>query len=279
MANVRIVTDSAAELPPQLVEELGITVIPWRIHLGTETIPDSPELRDPQFYREVIKKRVALVALPPSVHQFAQVYERLARETDSIVSVHTSSALAKVVDIARQGRIGLLGRCQVNVVDSQFIARALGLLVVEAAKAAREGATAHEIVRLVHAVATKTYFALYVDSFEHLRRAGWLHDGRGMLRGSTGIRPLLLLEEGQIIYMQRSRNRGTPIERMVEFIAEFQALKQVTIFHSGLGFDKSAFEEQFSLVLPELHWEEHIYGPVLAAHVGLGAFGTVVLEE
>jgi DegV family protein with EDD domain len=278
MSMVRIVTDSSAELPEELIEEYAITVVPWRLQMGTETLVDGPNLRTSAFYRDVIKKRTLPTAMPPAARQFADVYSRLCGEAGEIVSIHGPAQLAPVVQAASQARLGLLGRCDINVVDAQFISRALGILVIEAARAAREGLSGAEVARLVHGMVSHTYLAFYVEAMDYLKRSGLVTATRDIMGGVAGFKPLLLLEEGEVVAMQRSRNRGTPVERLVEFIAEFEGLHTATVMHTGLGNGFEEIRKQLAELYPKLIVEEHIYGPVWASLVGPMALGAVVFE-
>ena len=282
MSNARIVTDSTAELPSEIVEELNITVVPWRIQIGQEVLVDGPALWSTPFYRRMIKRRLMPSPLAPTARQFAEAYAKLAQETDDIVSIHPSSHLATVVDAARQGRMSLLGRCQVNVIDSRFISRALGILVTEGAEAAQMGASGSEVLRLVHGMIPRTYFAFYLETMEYLRRREKVPGPRdlGTLgSGMSGFKPLLLLEEGEIVPLPRSRKRGDATERLIEFIAEFQAPEQLFILHTGLAPRLADFKAQLAESLPKQPATEHIYGPVLASYIGPTALGVVVFQN
>jgi DegV family protein with EDD domain len=277
MSSARIVTDSTAELSADVIRELDITVVPWRLSLGTETQADEPELRSVSFYKEMIRKKVSPTAVAPSMRHFQDVYNRLAEETNEIVSIHASAELGRTVQAANQARVGLLGRCDVAVIDSHFISRALGMLVVEAALAAQRGLSGAEIARMVHGLIPRTYFAFYVETMDYLKRNGLLHHVRD-LAGNGGLKPLLLLEEGEVVPMQRSRHRGTPAERLIEFIGEFPQVQSVALLHAGMGNGVDEVLAQAVEALPGVTIEEHIYGPVFSSYVGPGALGVVVFE-
>ena len=280
MSMARIVTDSSADLPEDVVEEYAITVVPWRLQVGQEVLTDNPGLRTAAFYRDVIKKRTLPTATPPVARQFTDVYSHLCTETNEIVSIHGAAQLSPVVRAASQARLGMLGRCDVHVVDSQFTSRALGLLVTEAARAAQRGMSGAEIARLVHGMISHTYLAFYVETMDYLRRSGLVASSRDLSgSGSGGFKPLLLLEEGEVVAMQRSRNRGTPVERLIEFIAEFDGLQSAAIMHTGLSDGFAEIRKQLSELNPDLLIEEHIYGPVWASLVGPMALGAVVFER
>mgnify|MGYP001119617837 CR=1 FL=1 len=278
MRNTMIVTDSTAELPRKTIEELGITVLPWRLLVGAETLVDSPRLRSVAFYKSLVKKRAIPSTIAPSPQQFASIYTTLAKRTDDIVSIHSSARFTKTVASANKGRVGLLGRCQIHVIDSQFISWPLGVLVTEAAKAAQRGASGHEIVRLVHGMIARTYIAFFVETTEYLRRSGLFPSAYHAMGRSAGFKPLLLMEEGEFVPLYRSRGRGTPVERLVEFVTEFQKLQRVAILYTGLRPGISELKTQLTEALGEQEIEEHIYSPILAAHIGPSARGVAIFE-
>ncbi len=278
MSITRIVTDSTAELAPEVVEELGISVVPMRIRLGSEVLVDGPELRTPEFYRAMVHNRQAPVVLLPSAEDFAQVYRRLGRETDEIVSIIVSGGLNATVQAAMQGRSGLLGRANIQVVDSQLTSRALGILVTEAAQAARDGASAAEVVRLVRGSIACLYMAFYADNLDYLRRNHLFEWPREPF-GSPGVKPLLLIEEGAITALQRMRNRGTLVERLFEFVAEFPKVKTVDVLHTGLSPEAQEIKAQVEQLYSNQEVGEHIVGPVFSTYAGLHCLGVVVRAD
>ncbi|MGI5915345.1 MAG: DegV family protein [Anaerolineae bacterium] len=277
MSNARIVTDSTAELSADIVRELDITVVPWQLTVGFETMMDDPSLRSVAFYKEMIRKKASPTAVAPTVRQLQDVYNKLAVETDEIISIHASSEMGRTVQAATQARAALLGRCDVTVIDSRFISCALGMLVTEAARAAQHGLSGAEIARMVYGMIPRTYFAFYVETLDYLKRNGLVTNSREMA-GSAGFKPLLLLEEGEVVAMQRSRHRGTPAERLIEFVSEFPRVERAVLLHAGLSNSAEEVKTQATEALPDITIDEHIYGPVFGSYVGPGALGMVVFE-
>ncbi|MFH1085276.1 MAG: DegV family protein [Chloroflexota bacterium] len=278
MAQVRIVTDSSAELTLEAAAALNITVVPWRLRLGAETVTDEPARRNPSFYKELARRRVLPVALPPGAADLRAAYGALCGENTDIISIHPSLELAPLLRAAHQARAGFLGRCQIAVINAQFISRALGSLVTEAATAAQQGMPAADVVRLVHNRIPNTYMAVHVENREHLTRLGLYREDNTVLPEGAA-RPLLLIEQGQFVPLIRSRNRGTPVERLVEFVAEFQRCDQVALLHAGAPATVQQFAEQLALVLPGLTFEEHVYGPVFYSYAGPHALCLMVREH
>lgn len=279
MSITRIVTDSTAELAPEVVEELGITVVPMRLRLGAEVMVDGPELRTPEFYRTMARQRQAPAVLTPTAAEFAQVYRRLAREANEIVSIVVSGGLNGTVRAAMQGRTGLLGQTSIQVVDSQLTSRALGILVAEAAKAACAGASGAEVVRLVRGTISRIYFAFYPETLDFLERNRLFEQPRDPVIGSPEVRPLLMIEDGQVAAVQRMRNRGTPVERLFEFVAEFPKVTVVDVLHTGLTPGADEIKAQVEQLYPEQVVGEYMLGAVFSAYAGPRCLGVVVREN
>lgn len=280
MSQARIVTDSAADLAPEVVEELQIAVIPLRLQVGNEVLTDGPSLRTPDFHRQKLRGRVVPAVLTPSPRQFAEVFGELAKQTDDIVALHLASAFGRTVSAARAGRGEFLGRCSIQVLDSQLISRAMGLVVEEAARAAKAGASGVEIVRMVRGMIPHAYLAFYTEVLEPLRRHRLLNTTRDHepVGVAPGVKPLLILEEGTVQPLQRLHNRGKAAERLVEFAADFARLRYLGVLHSGLGSNGADLVAQMRLAFPGQVVEDFIYGPVLATFLGLSALGVVALE-
>jgi DegV family protein with EDD domain len=279
MSITRIVTDSTAELGPEVVEELGIAVVPMRIRLGSKVMVDGPELRTPEFYRAMAHNRQTPAVLVPTADEFAQVYQHLGRETSEIVSIIVSGGLNGTVRAALQGRTGLLGRTSIQVVDSQLTSRALGILVTEAARAACAGANAAEIVRLARGTIARIYLAFYTETLDYLERNHLFQQAPERFGVSPGVKPLLMIEEGEIAAVRRMRNRGTPVERLFEFVAEFPKVTVVDVLHTGLAPGADEIKAQVEQLYPGQRVGEHIIGPVFSAYAGPRCLGVVVREH
>jgi len=277
MGGVRIVTDSAADLRPEVAERLGIVVVPQGIRLGADIQIETPSMRSVRFHRRMASDGLVVAAMPPTPGQFARAYARLATTASGIVSIHLSSWFNGTVEAATRGRAGLLGRCQITVIDSQVISRALGILVTEAAGAARDGATLPEIVRLVRGMIPRTYLDFYVHNPDYLRRKGLFVQSRAA-SVNLAAGPILTMEDGEITPVRRLRGRGSALERLFEFVAEFRDLRELSILHSGLVSEVKELRKRLAGLLPDEVLEEHIYGPALGSYIGPTALGVTAFE-
>ncbi len=131
---VKIVTDSVADLPSQVVNELGITVVPINVRFGTEVYRDGVDLTADQFYERLVHDKILPVTSVPSPGAFAEAYDKLAEATDEILAIIVSSKLSGTYEVALQS-IGLMKRkCRVEVIDSHWAVMAQGFIVMKAAR-------------------------------------------------------------------------------------------------------------------------------------------------
>src|SRR4030067_3836615 len=138
---VRIVTDSVADIPPNIIAELGITVIPVLVRFGEQTYRDGIDITNDQFYERLSHNKVVPTTAVPSLDMFARTYAKLAEETDEILVIMLSSKLSGLYNAAVQS-VGLMeSKCRIKVVDSGCAVMAQGFVVIKAAQAAQAGAT------------------------------------------------------------------------------------------------------------------------------------------
>ncbi|QLQ07632.1 MAG: DegV family protein [Anaerolineae bacterium] len=112
------------------------------------------------------------IDLPPAQADFDEVYNRLHRQTDQIVSLHVSTQVNDTCAVARAAAANLLGRCQITVIDSQTVSVGLGILVETAVAAAASGARLDDIVRLVRGMVPHLYGVFFVETLDYLGAAG-----------------------------------------------------------------------------------------------------------
>ena len=278
MARVKILTDSTADIPPDVVERLGIMVLPMKIHVGQKTLRDGIDITAQDFFQKAEHAPAPPTTTPPSPREFEEAFAELTRQTDEVVAIFVSSKLSQTFRIATRAAAPLLGRSKIVIIDSQLITVGLGMLVTAAAQAAADGASLDDVVRLVRGLIPRIYIAFFVETLDYLERGGRVGKAQALLGGMLSIKPLLILEEGEIVALEKVRTRQKAIEKLVEFITEFTRIERMVILHSTTPEDVKLLIEQINLVLPNLDISVDNYGPVMATHLGPNALGVVVYE-
>jgi DegV family protein with EDD domain len=280
MKRVKIVTDSTAQLNPSVAKRLGISVVPLNIHLGDETFKEGVDITDEEFLRKLKRSSSPPRISPPSVEDFISVYGRLARKTDGIISIHVSGKLSRTFASASDAAKAFLGRCEIVVVDSLTISLGLGMLATAAAEAAMEGKSIEEIVRQLRGMMPRIYIFLFTDALDYLERGGRIDKAQAILGSMLGIKPFIIIEDGEIIPIEKTLTRSQAIDKLVEFAEEFSNIERLTILQSIPKATKETklLIERLESVFPKKEFPILVYGPSLASHIGPDAMGLVVYE-
>jgi DegV family protein with EDD domain len=248
------------------------------IHIGKRTLRDGIDVTADSFFALLENTPVPPTTSPPSPREFEKAFAELTRQSNEVLAIHVSSKLSQTYRVAVRAAAPLLGRSRIVVVDSQLISVGLGMLVTAAAKAAAQGNSLDQVVKLVRGLIPRIYIAFFVETLEYLERGGRVGKAQSVLGSMLSIKPLLILEDGEIVALEKVRNRAKAIEKLVEFITEFTHVEKMVILHSNTPEDVSALVEQVNLVLPTLDISVDHYGPVMATHLGPNALGVVVYE-
>jgi DegV family protein with EDD domain len=282
MANVRIVSDITAYLEPELIAQYWITVVPVEIRLGRDTFRISTRGEWDRFFRAIADgpAKLAEASTPASI--FQETFGRLTRETEEILVLVNSGRLSHAYAEAQAAARAFLGRCRIAVVDSMSASWGLGLLVKAAAEAAAEGRPLDSVVRLVRGVVPHIYLVFFVDRLDYLERWGRIGPAQARLGTMLRIKPLLLVEDGDIVPLEKVRTRTMAIEKLADFVAEFATIQQVVIVKSPLENEINDLvgdlRALLSQALPGEQFPVIEYDPVLGCHLGPEALGVVVYE-
>jgi len=278
MRKVRIVTDSTAELSRETVERLHITLVPLNIHIGEESFRDVADMGPEQFYERLRGTDSLPYATAPPLHLFEEVYETLGDGTDDIVSIHASAKLSRTVELARQAASSLLGKRRIAVVDSLTTSLALRTLVIAASEASSQGARLNEVVRLVRAMLPHVYLVFFVETLEYLERGERIGKAEALLGTMLSIKPLLIVEDGEILPLEKVRTRSSGLDKLYEFITEFPHVEEIAILRGASVQTPVELMERLRQTFPDREIDVVTYGSVLATQVGPGAIGVFVYE-
>jgi len=270
MTRVAIVTDSSADLAPEMRASGRITVVPMTLAairgsgaLGLQRLEGQPKA-------------------PPSalVDSFAATFTELASDHDAVVAVLLSRRLGATVDAAQQARELLATVIPVEVVDSRSASMGLGFQAVRGVELARQGLDAATIARELRAAIDRYHVVFSVESVEHLRESGKIGRSAAMIAEALQLKPLLRIDEGQIIPYERARTRTRAIHELADFVCELPAVERCAVLYATDQTDGDrllmTIAGMTGLPSPRLSMSQ--IGPAVVAQVGPGALGVAVVE-
>ena len=276
---VKVVTDSVADLPPQVVKELGVIVIPLNVRFGEEVYRDGIDLTAEQFYDRLVDSKTLPVTSVPTPATFAEAYDKLAEETDEILAIELSAKLSATCEVARQS-IGLMERkCRVEVIDSRWAVMAQGFLVIAAARAAQAGASLDEVVDVVRRNISRVDFRAAFDTLEYLKRGGRIGRAQALLGSALRINPIITMKDGVVEPAGRTRSRSKAIDHLYEFATGYSHIEEMAVEDAACPDDADLLVERLSSKFPK----ERIYRskttPVIGTHTGPGLLLVAVMGD
>ncbi len=279
MAQVKIVTDSSAYLPQaDSRERLGIEVLPLIVRSGQLAYPERINQVDDAFMRRIAADSKSGWIETPTLSQVQQVFARLGQVTDSVVCIHTSSALHDIGEIARRASAGFMGRQRIIVLDTQTTSAMLGVIVEAAAEAALAGASQAEIVKIVRGMIPHMYAMFFSDSLAYLEAWGRLGPAQTTLGTMLGLKPLATMEDGDLIPMEKVRSYARAVDKLYDFVIEFSRVEQLFVVEKGFENEAALLLERLEEAFPKRDFAVVGYPPSLAVHIGPRALGVMVYE-
>jgi DegV family protein with EDD domain len=282
MARVRIITDVTAYLDPELIAKHRITVLPVEVAFGGEKFLIDAENGSERLFRRMADRPAQPIQASIPLRVFGEAYSRLNQETGEILVILSSARLSTICARARAAARMFLGRCRIVVLDSMTASWGLGLVVGAASKAAEEGRPMDDIIRLVRGMLPHVYLVFLVERLDYLELGKRIDSAQAILGTMLNIKPLLLVEDGEIVPLEKVRTRMLAVEKLADFVAEFATIQKVVLLKSplddGLNALISELREQLTLALPDRQFPALDYDPVLACHLGPEALGVAVYE-
>ncbi|HEU5012194.1 MAG TPA: DegV family protein [Roseiflexaceae bacterium] len=279
MPSIKIVTDSAADIPISLAHELGIEIVPVHIHLGDQVYRAGLDITAEQFYHALQEGRAKVSTSAPPPVAFEQVYRRLASDYDYVFSIHTSSRLSGAYHSAQQARSRLpASATRTEIIDSKLASMGLGLAVIHAARAVRDGAAPDDVAQYINALCQHCHVVFFVDTIDYLEQSGRLSLAASVLGSMQRIKPLMLLDEGEIVPYERTRTRAKAIEGLFTFVEDFPSVKEVVALYATTPEDIDKLLEKVDPIFPRDEVQIMQFGPAIGAHLGPGAMGVAVFE-
>jgi DegV family protein with EDD domain len=279
MAKIQIVTDGSADIPADLARELGIEVVPLLIHIDDQVYRAGIDVNDDHLFELLSGGHVRYHVSGPSSTVLEQLYRRMVGELDHVFSIHLSNRLGSIYANAVTARSRLpASTTRVEVIDSKSASMGLGSVAIKAAEAVQAGASPAEVHQLINATIRHTHVVFFVDTMEYLEASGRLTMAGAVLGSMQRIKPLMILDEGEIVPYERTRTRAKAIEGLYTFIEDFPRVQEVTALYATTSEDIEKLLEKVDPIFPRDQVQIARFGPGVAAHLGPGAMGVVVYE-
>jgi len=276
MGNIRIVTDSTADIPAEALEKYGITMVSLKVLFGEETFRDAIDMTTDDFYARLKTSSVVPTTSQPSPAEFSEVYERLLAEdpTGPIISIHLASVLSGTYQSATIAQSMIEAEdANITVVDSKSASYGNGMQVILAAKMAEAGASVEEILAAIEERQKSAEIFFLVDTLEYLQKGGRIGRAAALIGSLLNIKPILSLDEvGAVFSADKARGSKKAMAKIVELLKEAYGNAEVGLVVAKTD-DVVVAQELEARVTAELNVKEIHYtavGTVIGTHTGPG---------
>ena len=278
---VRIITDSACDLPDSVVQSLGIEVVPLFIRFGDDELVDREQLTTAQFWQRCSVEADLPSTAAPSPGRFEDAVRKLQGEgATGVVIINLSAALSGTMQSAEVAAAALQPTCDVRVVDSRTVTMGLGAIAVACARAAQEGKTIDEVEALAHDLSRRCKVWGALDTLENLKKGGRIGGAKAMLASVLSIKPIIEVRDGVVQEGGKQRTRSKALAFLVDKVREASAnpgISQLAVLNADCS-DVDAFVAQLKTVYSGEIMVGEI-GGVVGAHAGRGTIGVAFFEN
>lgn len=273
MAGVRVVTDSACDLPAELARDHRITIVPLTIRFGDEELTDGVELGAEEFWRRCRSTSALPETAAPSPGAFQAAYEAAADDgAEEVVCLTLSSGVSATYQSALAGAGAVGGRLPIEVVDTRSLTMGQGLLCLAAAELAAGGAGLGDIVAHVASLIERTRVYGVLGTLDHLQRGGRVGGAAALLGSLLSIKPVIQVAGGVVEQESKQRTRSRALEYLVAKCRADEPLERIALC-DGASEDIEAVAEKLREVETAQPLVVTNLGPVVGTHAGPGSIG------
>ena len=244
---IKIVTDSTADVPPELAAELGIISIPLYVQFGGKSYKDRIDITEDEFYTRLQADSVHPTTAQPSPQDFARVYDNLAKDVDGILSIHISEKMSGTISSARQGAKMMKKPVPVEIVDSKYTSMAQGLVVIAAARMVKTNNDLQSLAAAARGFVGDIHLLVLFDTLKYIARGGRIGRAKALLGSILNVKPLLGIKDGEFVPVGQVRSRAKGIERLFELAKEAgHNIAEATVIHSTTPDEAKILEDVVS---------------------------------
>jgi DegV family protein with EDD domain len=270
--HVRIVTDSACDLPQPVADQLAIEIVPLTIRIDGNEYIDRKDLSVEEFWAKCAASPTLPETAAPAPGQFENTYRQLAADgASSVVTISLSGALSATMQSAELAARSVADLIPVTVIDSRSVTLGLGAIVASCARLAADGATHDEVVAHARDLAGRTHVWGALDTLDNLKKGGRIGGAKALLASALAIKPIIEVRDGKVEQGGKQRTRSKALAFLVEKVAAVDGLDSLFVLQA----DCRDVDQFVDMLRPHVDGEIVVgdIGPVVGSHAGRGTIG------
>jgi len=279
---VRVVTDSVSDVPDDILNELGVTMVPVIVRFGTEEFRDRRDITMDQFMARLTTTKEPARTSQPSPGAFVEAFRQAAEGGAAVVSIQPSAKFSGTYQSACIARDILAPEgYRIEVLNTETGSMGQGWAVIQAARAALAGLPVERVLERARAISQRVHVLLAVDTLTYLQRNGRLGRVPAMVGSILGLKPILAVRHGELGLCEMVRGADKLKARLVKAITRSVpegAKVALGVVHAAAREKADQLRQELSRVYRVVESVVTETGPAIAANTGPGAFGAMLYE-
>ncbi|HHY72516.1 MAG TPA: DegV family protein [Bacillus bacterium] len=282
--SVKILADSACDLPLELFQTLNIELLPLVVQIDDQQFYDLETIKPEELYKEMRNGKAPKTAqVPPA--RFEEAFVKYAEKNETCIYIAFSSQLSGTYQTATLVKDDIAEKFpnfDLTIIDTKAASLGYGLIVKKAAELAMEGKGKNEILAAIEFYCKHIEHLFTVDSLEYLYRGGRVSKTSAFVGGLLNIKPILNVEDGKLVPLEKIKGRKKVLKRIIEIMKERGDSLQDQLVAISHGDDLETAETMRDLIKAEFGTEEfliHTVGSTIGAHSGPGTIAIFFLNK
>jgi DegV family protein with EDD domain len=267
---VKVITDSAADLSPEIIKRFNIGVVPLYVRFGDDVYRDGVDLDSDEFFEKLTTSPVHPATSQPTPADFSGIYSKHVGNSDGIISIHISSRISGTCNSALVAKAMFESSCPIEVVDSTFSSGGLALVALAAARLARRGKSLPEVLKETRLAIRQVEMLGMFDTMKYLARSGRVNRAIAATGNMLSVKPLLTFRGGEIVRagMVRAVSRG--MDQIYNFVRSKENIREMVIVHSAAPERANELKQRLGSLFPAKKILVLKMGAALGANGGPG---------
>ena len=275
---IKVVTDSTSDLPADLADELGITLVPANVFFGTREYKDGVDITADEFFDKLMNGPEFPTTSQPSVGEFSDTYTSVSDGADGIVSLHVSSKVSGTFNSAQQGAEHANVGCPVEVLDTLQASMGVGLIAIAAARVAQAGGSIEEVTAAARSAIERCQCMALLDTLEYLQKGGRIGKAQALVGTLLKVKPIIIVLDGVVDNLAKERTRRKAVARLRQAVEDFSPLDSIAVMYSTSRDEADRLAADVEALVTSGESPTVVqFGPALGTYVGPDALGVSLL--
>ena len=245
--SIAIVSDSACDLPKDILKKFNITEVPVNVTFGDKVYKENVDITGDEFYKKLTSSNDFPTTSQPSPGDFEKIYNNLLKKHDEILSIHISSKVSGTYNSAVQAA-DKVGKGKITVVDSLSVSMGTGLVIIKVAEMLKEKKSSKikDLEKYAKDLVSKSRIIVACETVEYLKRGGRVSSAAAFFGALLNVKPVIGNRDGEVIAISRPRSMVKALSFLRREAESYKNHQGMAVMQTTESFDSRALYNSLS---------------------------------